>query len=76
MDNVVRAEVVPVTGSQRFRALLGALLCVLFLLNLTGGWTEIPDCLPVVGNLDEVAVTVLLLRCLGRLGVTGLPGQR
>ncbi|MBN2450379.1 MAG: DUF1232 domain-containing protein [Lentisphaeria bacterium] len=45
-----------------------AVLCVLYLLNLTGGWIEIPDALPVVGNLDEVVVTVLLLKCLARLG--------
>ena len=55
----------------RLKALLGALLCVLHLLNLTGGWLEIPDCLPIIGNLDEVAATVVLLRCLGRLGVAG-----
>ncbi len=58
MHNVVRIEPTPVAGSQRVRALVVALLCVLFLLNLTGGWLEIPDCLPVVGNLDEVAATV------------------
>lgn len=39
------------------------------------GWLEIPDCLPIVGNLDEVAVTVVLMRCLQRLGIRVLPGQ-
>ena len=41
----------------------------------SGGWIEIPDCLPVVGNLDEVAVTPLLLRCLERVGFPVLPRQ-
>ena len=57
----------------RFRALLVALLCVVFLLYLSGGWLEIPDCLPIIGNLDEVAVTVVLMRCLGRLGFSVMP---
>jgi hypothetical protein len=74
MDSVVRAEVVPVTGSQRAKALLGALLCVIFLLNLSGGWIEIPDCLPVVGNLDEVVASAVLFACLRRLGWTGVAG--
>jgi hypothetical protein len=72
MNNVVRIE--PASGSRsgRLKALIVALLCVLFLLNLSGGWLEIPDCLPIIGNLDEVAATVLLLRCLGWHGVVGL----
>ena len=76
MNNVVRIEPAPVTRAGRLKALIVALLCVVYLLNLTGGWLEIPDCLPIVGNLDEVAATVILLRCLGRLGVTGLAGVR
>ena len=74
MDAAVTTEPRPVTGTERAKALAVALLCVLFLLNLTGGWIEIPDCLPVVGNLDEVAVTVVLMRCLGRMGFEVLPG--
>ena len=75
MNDVVRAEVVPVTGAQRVRLTIVAVLCVLYLLNLSGGWIEVPDCLPVVGNLDEVAVTVVLMRCLERLGIRVLPEQ-
>jgi hypothetical protein len=37
MDNVVRVEAAPVTGSQRAKALVVALLCVLYLLNLSSG---------------------------------------
>ena len=36
------------------------------------GWLEIPDYLPIIGNLDEVAATVVLLRCLGRMGWSGV----
>jgi hypothetical protein len=76
MNNVGRIEPAPVPPAARLKALIVALLCVLFLLNLTGGLIEIPDCLPIIGNLDEVVATVVLLRCLGRMGVTGLPGPR
>lgn len=62
-------------ASQRTRALVVALLCVLYLLNLSGGLIEIPDCLPIIGNLDEVAATVVLMRCLERLGIRVLPTQ-
>ena len=48
---------------------------MVYLLNLTGGWVEIPDCLAIIGNLDEVAATVVLLRCLGRRGWSGLAPQ-
>ena len=37
MDNQVRIELAPVSRPGRLKALLGALLCVLHLLNLTGG---------------------------------------
>ena len=68
MDNVVTIESAPVSRAGRLKALLVALLCVVFLLNLSGGWIEVPDCLPVVGNLDEVAATAVLMRCLERMG--------
>lgn len=73
MNDVVRIGAGPVTGSQRVRLTIVAVLCVLYLLNLSGGWIEIPDCLPIVGNLDEVAATVVLVRCLERLGIYPMP---
>ena len=48
-------------GAQCTRALVMALLCILYLHDLSVGWLAIPDCLPIIGNLDEVAVTVLLM---------------
>jgi len=50
-------------------ALCGVFLSGLFLLNLTAGIVEIPDNLPLVGNLDEVLASTLLLACLRYLGL-------
>ena len=46
-----------------------AILCVVYMLNLTFGFDLIPDNLPVVGNLDEGLIMVLLLGCLKYLGL-------
>jgi hypothetical protein len=54
-------------------ALAGVLLSVLFLLNPTFGVLEIPDNLPIVGNIDEVFASAVLFSCLGYLGVNVLP---
>jgi len=54
-------------------AILGSILSVLFLLNLTMGVLEIPDNLPIVGNLDEVLVSAFLFGCLEYLGVNLIP---
>ena len=72
MNNVVTSELAAPTRAGRLKAGIVALLCVIYLLNLSGGWIEIPDCLPIVGNLDEVAATAILLRCLNSLGWLGL----
>jgi len=49
-------------------------LCVLYLINPTLGVFElIPDNLPIIGNLDEVAASAGLLWALKGLGVR-LPG--
>ena len=74
MNKVIGIEAMAMSRSERAKALIVAVLCVVYLLNLSGGWLEIPDCLPIVGNVDEVAVTVVLLRCLERMGVRALPG--
>ena len=43
---------------------------MLYLFNPGAGFIEfIPDNIPVVGNLDEVAATMLLLRCLAYFGL-------
>ena len=54
-------------------ALAGVAVSVLYLANLTFGVIEIPDNLPLVGNLDEVFFSGLLFASLSRLGIR-LPG--
>lgn len=50
-------------------ALLAA-ISILYLLNFGFGWVEfLPDNLPIVGNLDEAAATLLLLNCLAYFGI-------
>lgn len=48
---------------------LAAVVCVVYLLNPSAGILElIPDNIPVIGNLDEVAATILLLRAAAYFG--------
>jgi len=54
-------------------ALGGVIASVLFLLNFTLGIFEIPDNLPIIGNLDEVAATTFMLTCLSYLGINIIP---
>lgn len=50
-------------------AILG-LLSILYIINPTAGIFElIPDNLPFVGNLDELAASTLLLNCLSYFGI-------
>ena len=59
-----------------FAALLGAFLSGLYLLNLSMGILEVPDNLPLVGNLDEVAVSAFFFGCLSYLGIDLVPFRR
>ncbi len=46
------------------------LLSALYLLNVGAGIVElIPDNIPIIGNLDEAAATMLLLNCLAYFGL-------
>lgn len=54
-------------------ALGGIGISLLWLLNLTAGIIEIPDNLPIIGNIDEAVMTGILLACLRLLGVDLLP---
>lgn len=50
-------------------AILG-LVSILYIINPTFGIFElIPDNLPLVGNLDELAASTLLLSCLSYFGI-------
>jgi len=57
-------------------AVIGVLFSVLYLLNFTVGVFELPDNLPIVGNLDEVVMSGVLLACLRYLGIEVLPFGR
>jgi uncharacterized membrane protein YkvA (DUF1232 family) len=53
---------------SRFLAWIGAAACVVYLLNPTAGYIElIPDNFPIVGNLDEAGVTLLLVKCMQKI---------
>lgn len=54
---------------------MGVIVSVIYILNPTAGlWELLPDNLPAVGNLDEAAMTAMLIACLRRL--RGLRAQR
>jgi hypothetical protein len=69
----------PTTLVGKIMAISGVLISLLFLSNLTfGGFIplEIPDALPIIGNLDEVFFTGVLLTSLGYLGIPLIPNFR
>lgn len=44
---------------------VAGIICIIYLLNPDAGVLElIPDNIPIIGNLDEVAATILLLKVL------------
>jgi hypothetical protein len=58
-------------------AFLGVIASIVWLLNFTMGVIELPDALPIVGNLDEAAAAAILFSCLRYLGFDVLPfGKR
>jgi uncharacterized membrane protein YkvA (DUF1232 family) len=55
---------------QHFAALFVGIFCTIYLLNPDAGWIEfLPDVIPGIGNLDEAAAVLILLRCLAHFGV-------
>lgn len=50
-------------------AFAGILVSLFWMLNFTFGVFEIPDNIPIIGNLDEVFFTMLFLGCLSYLGI-------
>lgn len=53
-----------------------ALLSVMWLMNLTFGLIELPDNIPLVGNLDEAFFSWLFITCMGYLGFNVVPFKR
>lgn len=77
----VRRVVVKQVGDSRsiprvLAALFGIVLSGVYLLNLSMGIVEIPDNLPIVGNLDEVVVSAFFYGCLSYLGIDLIPFRR
>lgn len=50
-------------------AIFGLLISVFFLSNVTMGVFELPDNLPLIGNLDEVFFSGILFWSLAKLGI-------
>jgi hypothetical protein len=50
-------------------AVVGLIVSVLYLSNLSMGIVELPDNLPLIGNLDEVFFSGILFASLARLGI-------
>ena len=58
------------TTGKTIGALVLGVVSVLYILNPGFGVFElIPDNIPIVGNLDEAAATVILLNCLAYFGL-------
>jgi hypothetical protein len=66
----------PSTASK-LAALGGVVVSILYLANIGAGLLfELPDALPIIGNLDEVFFSGLLIACLNHLGIPLLPNFR
>ena len=50
-------------------ALFGIVISTLWMLNLGCGVVEIPDNLPIIGNLDEAFFMIVLLSSLAYFGI-------
>lgn len=62
-------------STSKEMALLGVFISLLYLANLTFGIIEIPDNLPIIGNIDEVFFSGVLFASLSQLGIK-LPGYK
>lgn len=54
---------------KRITAIFGIIISTFYLLNFTMGIFEIPDNLPIIGNLDELAAAILLIASLKHFGI-------
>ena len=52
------------------------ILCAIYLLNPFFGVDILPDNIPIVGNLDEVGITYLMISLLSRYGRINLPRRK
>jgi uncharacterized membrane protein YkvA (DUF1232 family) len=49
---------------KKITAIIGIIISTIYLLNFTAGIWELPDNLPIIGNLDEFAAATLLIASL------------
>jgi hypothetical protein len=64
------AEVMPQPLMKKALVFALGAISALYLFNPTAGFFElIPDNIPLIGNLDEVMATLVLIRCLAYFGV-------
>lgn len=54
-------------------AVTGAILSAAWLLNFSFGIFELPDALPIVGNLDEATAAAIFFGCMRYLGFDLIP---
>lgn len=73
---VIKSSHSPRSLGRTIGAVVGVLLSAVYLLNLSFGLLEIPDNLPIIGNLDEVVVSAFFYGCLRYLGIDLIPFQR
>jgi len=69
----------PPSAASKLVALGGVVVSCVYLANLTFGGIiplEIPDALPIIGNLDEVFFSGVLLASLNHLGIPLIPNFR
>jgi len=64
-----RPEPLTYSKSAKIKAGITAALSMLYLMNLSFGVIEIPDNLPIIGNLDELAASMILISSLKAFGI-------
>jgi hypothetical protein len=54
---------------KRIASITGIVVSSIYLLNFSFGFVELPDYLPIIGNLDEFAAAALLIASLKHFGI-------
>jgi hypothetical protein len=67
----------PPSVASKLVALGGVVVSCLYLANIGAGFLfELPDALPIIGNLDEVFFSGVLIASLNHLGIPLIPNFR
>lgn len=70
------AQAIDKAARKPIGSILLLIVCLIYLLNPILGLEFLPDYIPVIGNLDEAAVTYLLLLAMSRLGWFPFPRRK